>query len=374
MATRDSVDQRNSRNRPANWDTIVSADRAFRSRPTAPGLVKTLLFLLCAPSLICVSPPVRAATRSAVIGLDPRVNALLAPDSKLVTLYEHDTIFGAPAWVRAGRSGYLIFSDVPGDVIDKLNPDGSVSSFLKNIFTGRNLSEAFQSFGRPGQKRFRMLGADGITIDRQGRVVYCAYSDGQIVRLERDGRRTVLASRFAGMRLNAPNDLVYGSDGSLYFTDSRADTKRTDGRGVPHEGLYVLRAGKVILLSKTIDHPNGVALSPDQRYLYVANTLRKNILRFDVKKGSLANEAIFIDMNGMNGIGAPDGIAVDKRGDVYSAGPGGVWVISPPGKHLGTIRTPMRVSKLAFGGKDCKTLYIAAFGALYRIRLKVAGR
>lgn len=339
---------------------------------TASALIEALLFVFCALSLGCNRLSARAASDSAVLLLDRHAATLLASDARLEALYRRDSIFDGPAWVRHGGSGYLIFSDVPGNVIDRLDPDGSVSVFLKNIFTG-DPSKAYESFGLAGQSKFRMLGADGITLDRSGRIVYCAYSDGEIERLETDGRRTVLARRFAGARLNAPNDLVYKSDGSLYFTDSRAGTRRRDGEGVSHEGLYVLRAGKVVLLSGSIDHPNGVAFSPDEKYLYVTNTRRKNVLRFEVQRGGIANGEVFIDMNGVNGVGAPDGVKVDKRGNVYSTGPGGVWVISPAGEHVATIRTPRQITNMAFGGEDFRTLYMTAFGALYRIRLKVPG-
>jgi gluconolactonase len=340
---------------------------------TSTRRLEVLLFTFCALSLGCGRLSARAASGSAVLLLDRHAATLMASDAGLEALYRRGSIFDGPAWVRHGGSGYLIFSDVPGNVIDKLNPDGSVSVLLKNIFTG-DPSEAYESFGLGGQRKFRMLGADGITLDRRGRIVYCAYSDGEIVRLETDGRRTVLASRFAGTPLNAPNDLVYKSDGSLYFTDSRAGTRRRHGKGVSHEGLYVLTAGKVVLLSKSIDHPNGVAFSPDEKYLYVTNTRRKNLLRFDVQRGGIANGEVFIDMSGVNGVGVPDGIKVDKRGNVYSTGPGGVWVISPAGKHVATIRTPRQITNMAFGGKDFRTLYMTGFGALYRIRLKVPGR
>lgn len=338
------------------------------------GRISAALLLLCALGLTCAPSRARSAADSAVLRLSPAIDALLEPNVWLVTVYRHDTIFDGPVWVPNRGFGYLIFSDVPGNVIDKLNSAGTISVFSRHIFTGRSRSEAYQSFGGPGQKKFWMLGADGITIDLRDRVVYCAYSNGQVIRLGKDGRRTVLASRFAGRRLNAPNDLVYRSDGSLYFTDSRAATRWPDGTGVPYKALYILKAGKVALLSKSIDHPNGVAFSPDEKYLYVTNTRRKNILRFDVENSGIANETVFVDMSGVKGVGAPDGIKVDIRGNVYSTGPGGVWVISPTGEHIGTIRTPDRVSNMAFGGNDYKTLYMTAFGALYRIQLKVAGR
>jgi gluconolactonase len=334
-----------------------------------------ILWLLLGALHLQFSPLlVRAASSSPVLRLDSAVDALVAADARLETLFQSDTIFDGATWVHHGGSGYLIFSDVPGNTIDKLNPDGSVSVFQNNIFAGKDPSQAYQSSGAGGQKKFWMLGAEGITLDRQGRIVYCAYSDGQIVRLEADGRRTILASRLGADRLNGPNDLVYKSDGALYFTDTRADTRRTDGEGVPHKGLYMLRAGEVQLLSKDIDHPNGVAFSPDEKYLYVSNTLLMNILRFDVQAGGITGVAVFFDMSDAKGVGAPDGIKVDRRGNVYCTGPGGVWIISSEGRHIGTILTPTRISNLAFGEEDARTLYLTSFGALYRIPLKVAGR
>jgi gluconolactonase len=316
----------------------------------------------------------RAAAATTVRRLDVSLDTLVAPDARLETLFQGDSIFDGPVWVRNHGPGYLIFSDVPGNAINRLKSDGSVSVLLSGIFTGKDPSEAYQSSGSDGRKKQWMLGANGITFDRQGRLVYCAYSNGEIVRLEGDGRRTVLARKFEANRLNAPNDLVFKSDGSLYFTDSRAGSKRTDGEGVPYEGLYVLRAGKVQLLNRDIDHPNGVAFSPDEKFLYVTNTRRKNILRFDVTGAGVENEQLFVDMKGDGATGAPDGIKVDRNGNVYSTGPGGVWIISAEGKHLGTIQTPKPITNLAFGDRNAKTLYMTAFGAVYRIRLKVSGR
>lgn len=330
---------------------------------------------MCAASLLWNPAPTRAADATAVLRLDPAVDAILPADSRLETLFERRSIFDGPTWVGAGGSAFLIFSDVPGNVIYELTSDGKVSVFLRNIFSGGDPSAAYQSFGLDGARKFRMLGADGVTLDPRGRIVYCAYSDGRIVRLENDGRRTVLASRFDGRRLNAPNDLVYDSHGSLYFTDSRAATRHADGDGVSHEGLYVLRADKVVLLTGRIDHPNGLAFSPDEKYLYVTDTRRKRVLRLDVRAGRIADEEVFVDMSSDREPGAPDGIKVDEAGNVYSTGPGGVWIISSAGRHLGTIRTPTKATNMAFGGGDSRrSLYITAFGALYRIRLKAAVR
>jgi gluconolactonase len=322
-------------------------------------------------SLQLGSPPARAAGDAPVLRLDPSLDRLVAPDASLETLFERDTIFEGPTWVRDGGAGYLIFSDVPGNVIDKMSPDGNVSALVRNIFSGSDTAEAYES---TGPKKYRMMGANGTTLDRRGRLVYCAFSDGRIVRVDRHGRRTVLASQFDGRRLNAPNDLVYRSDGALYFTDSRAGTRHADGEGVPHKGLYMLEAGHVRLLSGDIDHPNGLAFSPDEKYLYVTNTLRKNILRLEVREARVASEMIFAEMSGDARPGAPDGIKVDRHGNVYSTGPGGVWIMSPGGRHIGTIVTPKPITNLAFGARDFKSLYLTGLGSLYRIRLNTAGK
>lgn len=327
----------------------------------------------CALNLAFSSLLAQTAGDAPVLKLDSSVDALVAADARVETLFQRNTTFEGPAWVLNGGSGYLLFSDVPGNAINKLNADGSVSAFLENIFAGKDMSEAFQSFGLNGQEKRWMVGANGVALDRQGRVVYAAYSDGRIVRVESDGRRTVLASRFGSKRINAPNDLVYRSDGALYFTDSRAGTKRNGEEGVPHKGLYMLKAGEVRLLSKDIDHPNGLAFSPDEKYLYVTNSLIKNVLRFDVLADGIANEKVFIDMSGDKEAGLPDGIKSDRNGNVYSSGPGGVWIISSSGKHLGTIRAPREVHNFVFGDNDLKTLYMTGSGSLFRIRLKVAG-
>jgi gluconolactonase len=288
----------------------------------------------------------------------------------LETLVTADTIFEGPTWVQRGRSGYLLLSDVPGNVINKLGPSGGLSPVAAGIFRGR-ASEAFQS---TGEHKFLMVGANGTTLDRHGRVVYCAFSDGEIVRIEANGQRTVLAREYAGQRLNAPNDLVYGPDGSLYFTDSRAGTRRADGDGVPHKGLYRLKGSHVELLSQEIDHPNGLAFSPDGKFLYVTNTLRKNVLRFDVRPDGITDEQVFVDMSGDARAGGPDGIKVDRTGKVYATGPGGIWIISPDGRHMDTIETAKQATNLAFGGRDRRMLYVTAMGAVYRVRLGAQAR
>lgn len=337
--------------------------RARHQRPVGISQVSKALCGAAVVWLACaLCPAIARGSGLASARLEKRVT----PNAKLDTLLSADTIFEGPTWVGEGASGYLIFSDVPGNAIKRLAPDGKVSVFVGDIFRGRDKGEAYQS---TSSRKFTMLGPNSTTLDRFGRLVYCAFSDGEIVRIEPNGRRTVLASQFAGKHLNAPNDLVYGPDGSLYFTDSRAGTPRGDDQGVPHKGLYRLKFGRVELLSKDIDHPNGVAFSPGGRYLYVTNTLRRNVLRFEVTAGGIANQKVFVDMSGDTRTGGPDGIKVDRRGTVYSTGPGGVWIMSARGDVVGEIKTPAQATNLAFGGPARRTLYVTAMGALYRIRL-----
>jgi gluconolactonase len=326
----------------------------------------------------------QSRSEKAVVRLDPSLDSLVASDAKVEILFHGGPAasFEGPTWIHREKPGYLLFSDVTGNVINKWTVNGKVFVFLDNIFTG-NRTEAHRAGDR------LMIGANGATVDRQGRVVYASFSAGQIVRLEKDGKRTVLAKSFDGKRLNAPNDLVFKSDGSLYFTDSRATSEQPDGphcaewwmlcgpqaKGrLPYKGVYFVKDGTIHLFSKDIDHPNGIAFSPDEKYLYVSNSLLKNVLRFEMQPdGTAVNETVFIDMSRDNADGLPDGIKVDKKGNVYCTGPGGIWVISPMGKHIGTILTPQNTTNFTFGDDDAKALYITGRSFLARFPVKVAG-
>ena len=190
---------------------------------------------------------------------------------------------------------------------------------------------------------------------------------------------TVLADRYEGKRLNSPNDLVYRSDGTLYFTDPPFGLPRfhdDPAREAPYTGVYCLRDGRLALVSNDLTGPNGIAFSPDERHLYVSNwdTKRKVIMRYDVQRdGGLRNGRVFFDMGGAPGEEALDGLKVDQRGNVYASGPGGVWIISPAGKHLGTLRAPQVPANMAWGDSDSRTLYLTARAGLYRVRLGVPG-
>lgn len=281
-----------------------------------------------------------------------------------------------PVWVRKG--GYLLFSDIPANVIYKFSPaDGKASVAVPySGFSGADPSNVGMQMNN-GQAMVTLLGSNGITIDPQGRIVYCTHGDHQIVRIEPDGRRTVLAKEFEGKRLNSPNDLVYKSDGALYFTDPPAGLREGDKdakKELPFNGVFLLKDGKLEVVIKDMALPNGLAFTPDEKYLYVNDSVKKTIMRYAVQPDdTLANGQLFIDMTPDKAPGAPDGMKVDQKGNVYCTGPGGFWIISPEGRHLGTVLSTELPANLAFGDADNKTLYLTARTGLYRIRLKIPG-
>jgi gluconolactonase len=202
----------------------------------------------------------------------------------------------------------------------------------------------------------------------------------RVVRLESNGTITVVADRYEGKRLNSPNDLVYRSDGALYFTDPPFGLPRVfddTRKELPFSGVYRLANGSLQLLTKELTGPNGLAFSPDERFLYVSNwdVARKVIMRYPVlADGSLGAGTVFVDATTSHpGEQAWDGVKVDRDGNVYAAGPGGVWVVSPEGKHLGMIEAPETPANIAWGDDDARTLYMTARTGLYRIRLEIPG-
>jgi gluconolactonase len=196
--------------------------------------------------------------------------------------------------------------------------------------------------------------------------------------VEEDGTISILADRFDGKRLNSPNDLVYHSDGSLYFTDPPHGLLGEDGspdKELPFNGFYRVAAGGIQLLSDEMTRPNGLAFSPDERYLYVANSdpQQKIWMRYEVRPdGSVQEGVVFLDLTREPGQ-PPDGMKVDIEGNVYLTGPGGLWIVSPSGKILGVIRTEQEPANCAWGGPDGRTLYLTACGDIYRISLSIPG-
>jgi gluconolactonase len=301
-----------------------------------------------------------------VVKKDPALDAILTPGTMIERLAAGFQFTEGPVWDREG--GYLLFSDPNNNLIYRWSPDGEVSVYRSHSgYTGFNVGE----YGQPG--------SNGLTLDREGRLTINEHGNRRVTRLEKNGVLTVLADRYQGKRLNSPNDLVYRSDGILYFTDPPFGLPKffeDPGKELPFSGVFCLINGELKLVSSDLDGPNGLAFSPDEKFLYVDNweIKRKIIMRYEVRPdGSLSNGKVFFDATAEPGEDAWDGMKVDQEGNLYLSGPGGLWIISAEGKHLGTIAGPEHPHNMAWGDEDGKTLYLCARTGLYRIRFKIAG-
>ena len=301
-----------------------------------------------------------------IVRHDPALDAIVPPSTRLEKLADGFLFTEGPVWVprTAATEGFLLFSDPNANTIYRWSPDGQVSVFrTKSGYTGVDIGE------------YEQPGSNGLALDHQGRLTINEHGNRRVTRLEQTGALTVLADRYQGQRLNSPNDLVYRSDGALYFTDppfglpKAFDDRRKE---LPFSGVFCLIGGELKLVSAELAGPNGLAFSPDEKYLYVGNwdPRRKIVMRYEVRPdGSLTGGAVFLDLTAVPGEDAIDGIEVDRRGNLYVSGPGGLWIVSPAGIHLGTIKTPEHPHNFAWGDDDGRALYLAARTGLYRLRL-----
>ena len=302
--------------------------------------------------------------------LDPAFDKLVPADAKIEVLGSGFDWSEGVCWIKDG--GYAVFSDIPPNKIMKWDPkSGAVSLFMEKVgYTGK---EPFK-----GEEP----GTNGLMLDPQGRIVACCHGDRVIKRIEKDGKITILADKYDGKRLNSPNDLVYKTNGDLYFTDppyglplrEKDPAKELDWFGVYRLG----NDGKVTLLTKEMTRPNGIGFSPDEKTLYVAQsdpaaaiwkafpvkadgTLGESKLLYDATKAGQAGEP-----------GLPDGLAVDKEGHIWATGPGGVYCFAPDGKLLGRLKTGQRTANCKFGD-DGKTLFICADMYFCRVKTNATG-
>ena len=319
---------------------------------------------------------------------DPALDAILASDAKLEMLRAEGFEGGeGPTWVPDGK-GYLIFSDVPGNRIYKWTPAcygaGCSTDGTLAIFQEHAGYKDTSRVGKTDASGKRLNGSNGLTLDRQHRVIMDATGDRAVERLEKDGSRTILADHYEGKHLGCVNDIVAKSDGAVYFTDGPAGCmeggENSPLKELSFHGFYFVKDGKVQLLDMDPGGapPNGIALSPDQKTLYVTNApAKRQIFAYQVQADDTAakNPRVLIDLTGEQGLGGPDGVRVDRKGNVYAAATGGVWIISPDGKRLGKIPAPegIRFANLAFGDPDSKTLYVVSAKNLWRIRVKIPG-
>ncbi len=312
--------------------------------------------------------------------LDPSIDQIIPDDARLERVATGFTWLEGPVWVH----GSLFFADIPSNSIRKWTPGAGVSMFLQpSGYKGSSVP-----YGGPES------GSNGMTLDVRGRLTVAGHAQRDVYRFESlspKGPITILADSYKGKKLNSPNDLVYKSDGSLYFTDPpyglRTQKDNDPEKQLDVNGVYRIphaleqkpggapASGELQLLVTDLTRPNGIAFSPDEKYLYVDNSEPKKIwMRYTVKPdGSLTDAKLLYDATEDTRPGSPDGMKVDEQGNIYSAGPGGVWIFSPEGKPIGTILIPEKAANLAWAGADRKTLYITASSSIYRVELKIAG-
>ncbi|MDR3703853.1 MAG: SMP-30/gluconolactonase/LRE family protein [Candidatus Sulfopaludibacter sp.] len=313
--------------------------------------------------------------------LDPALDRLVPAKP---TLVRDATGFNkwieGPVWID---NRTLLFAEIPGNNIMRWRP-GEVAS----VFLHPSGYKGSAPFGGPEP------GSNGMTLDAQQRLTVAGHAQRDVWRLEKPdpwSQVTVLADKYQGKQLNSPNDLVYRSDGSLYFTDPPyglpSQSDRDPARQLRVNGVYRIAGAteqkpgsppdpaRLQLLIQDLPRPNGIALSPDEKFLYVDNSGPKKLwMRYRVQPdGSLTGGKLLYDATSERAPGNPDGMKVDREGNIYSAGPGGVWIFSAEGKHLGTIKVPETVSNMAWGGYLGKTLYMTASTSIYSIQLNVEG-
>jgi gluconolactonase len=301
-----------------------------------------------------------------IVRLDPRIDQIVPADAALEQIADGYVWAEGPVWNRAGK--YLLFSDVPNNRIIKWKAGEATSVFL-------------DSSGYTGTAPFtgREPGSNGLTFDKEGRLVFCQHGDRRISRLEKNGKRTTLVDNYEGKRLNSPNDLIYKSNGDLYFTDPPYGLPRLfddPHKELSFQGVYRLsRDGKLTLLTSEIKAPNGIAFSPDEKKLYVADSAGALWFVFDVKSdGTLSPGKVLFDGTEVSKgrFGAADGMKVDESGNIYAAAPGGLFIIAPDGTLLGRFDLGTPTGNCAWG-EDGSTLFITSDKRVYRIRLRTKG-
>jgi gluconolactonase len=305
------------------------------------------------------------STAGSVVRLDPALDKIIPPSAKIEKVHGGLRFTEGPVWAKGG---HLLFSDVMGNAVLQWTPDGRVTEFRKPVFVGPFPDTA-------------LIGSNGLALDHEGRLIAAEHGNRRISRTEKDGSITTLADRYAGKRLNSPNDLIVKRNGDIYFTDppglyrTYPQSPNVPQRELDFAGVYRIAGGKLELLTKDIPYPNGIAFSPDEKKLYVANSRPDKFwMVYDVTShGGIANGRKFADVTKEPGDGVPDGMKVDRAGNIYATGPAGIIIFAPDGKQLGMIQLPELAANCAWGDADGKSLYMTARTGIYRIKVNVAG-
>lgn len=278
---------------------------------------------------------------------NPALLDLVDENSQVIKLHDGFQFTEGPVWNEAGQ--YLLFSDIPANTIYKIEPTGEIISFRK-----------------PSQN------SNGLTYDKVGNLIIAEHSGRKISKLSPEGKYSMIVDNFKGTPLNSPNDVIVDSRGVIYFTDPPYGRPKDATDTLSFNGVYKFSNGKLELIADDLYRPNGIALSPDERSLYVANSGQpKQFIKYPINRsGKIGKGKVFFDASELSGDGNPDGIKVDTQGNIFATGPGGVLVLTEKGELLGTIKFPETPANLAFGGHDKKTLFVTARTGLYSIRLK----
>jgi len=321
------------------------------------------LFLVSTVAVLCSGQAPAPAAAGKIIRLDPAFDALISKDAKVEKVATGFTFTEGPLW---RPQGVVWFSDVPGNVVRSVTPSGEVKVIIQ------------QAGGTVSAPPGAFIGPNAMIADKDGAVLLCQHGNRRIVRVGKDMKMTPYIDRYDGHRLNSPNDLIYRSDGALYFTDPPYGLTGQDSdpaKELKFNAVFLYRGGKLTPVITDLNRPNGIALSPDEKTLYVSNSdeKKRSWMKYDVAAdGRLSNARMFYDLANAKEKGIPDGMKVDSKGNVYASGPEGVWVFSPDGKHLGTIQPGETAANCAWGD-DGKTLYITASTSVYRIRVNIPG-
>ncbi len=308
----------------------------------------TILFLLMAVFGLLVIPSAQETHTFGLEPLSPSFWNLIDRNAKLEKVATGFGFTEGPMWDPAG---FLYVSDETINKIFRVYPDGRKEEVI--------------ALGDP----------DGNTFDRRHRLIDCASVLRAIIEVTPDGKYKILADHYEGKKLNSPNDVIVGPDGALYFTDPTLDLVAGEKQELPYQGVFRLdESGNLRLLTKDLKQPNGLAFSPDGKHFYVDDDESRNIRVYDVGPDStLSNGRIFGEEPGGKNDGVPDGIKVDKSGNLFVTGPKGIWIWDAKGNHLGTIVMPEQPANLTWGDKDYRTLYITATTSVYRLETKTQG-
>ncbi len=328
-------------------------------------MIHRTLGLLLFTSLAALAAEPVPTFQGSIERLDPALDALVAPDAKIEVLASGFNWSEGPVW----RDGGIVFSDVP---------ENTVFGWKEGDTAAKVVLKPSGSLSGDGQ------GSNGLAVDAKGNLVLCQHGERRVARLEKDGSFTPLAEKYDGKRFNSPNDLVIAKGGMIFFTDPPYGLKKGETPELPFHGVYaVTPAGKVSLLIEDIRFPNGIAISPNQRTLYVAvsDPQHTRVMSYDLiydlnENVSAPLGRVFFDAQPLKSKerkGGCDGMKVDTNGNIWTTGPGGVLIISKDGKHLGSILTGQATANCAFGGADRSTLYITADMFLLRVKTLAKG-